>query len=129
MLDVSAGCSPGSIGDSSSAAVTLVSSSNLPQDTLVQRRRVPHYVVVVLPSTRGALTPRPPVPAGVGGNFQARPEPPLLQDVAHMALDRGGADPQPVPDFLGAQTLANETGDFSLTHPHTLRAEVLGSIA
>src|SRR5260370_38354075 len=120
MLDVSAGCSPGSIGDSSSAAVTLVSSSNLPQDTLVQRRRVPHYVVVVLPSTRGALTPPPPVPARLGGNFQARPEPHLLPEVAQMTLDGGAADPQPVPGSLAPQPLTNEPGDFSLTDRHTL---------
>lgn len=56
-----------------------------------------------------------PVPAGIGGNFQARPEPQLRQDVAHVALDRLGADAQPVPDFLIAQTLTNETDDFSLT--------------
>jgi len=63
------------------------------------------------------------VPAGIGGNFQARPEAQLPQDLAHSTLERVGVDPQPAPDFLIAQTLANQTDDCSLT-PSELRRAV-----
>jgi len=60
------------------------------------------------------------IPASIGGNFQARSEPELSQDAAHITPHSVGANLQPVPDLLIAQTLANQSDDLSLT-PSDLR--------
>src|SRR5436309_11449891 len=55
---------------------------------------------------------------GIGGDFQARVERELFQDIVDVALDRVGGNVQLPCDCLVAQAVCNECDDLLFTSSH-----------